>query len=191
MDGSDLADRMAISFTGVLTSVAYQFIVAESLPRHIYNTFLDNFVLFSFVMMALTIVENICVSMLLKQEKKVTRERINRMESRIAMMMESSRSMVAPIDETRSLQLSDSLEGSANGEGLESQKKADTPGDAHENQKRPKKMSCCFDKFCACINPPGTGEEKAEHLDRTCRYIFPLLYVVGVSILAGVQVAKE
>ena len=100
MDGSDLADRMAISFTGVLTSVAYQFIVAESLPRHIYNTFLDNFVLISFVMMALTIIENIGVSILLKQEKQEKEERFKRMESRL-ILMESSRSMVHPEPSTR------------------------------------------------------------------------------------------
>jgi hypothetical protein len=47
MESDGLADRMAISFTGVLTSVAYQFIVSDILPRHIYNTFLDNFVLLS------------------------------------------------------------------------------------------------------------------------------------------------
>eukprot|EP00977_Amphora_coffeiformis_P021827 scaffold9946_cov188-Amphora_coffeaeformis.AAC.11 len=64
-----LADRMSISFTGVLTSVAYQFIVSESLPRHIYNTFLDNFVLFSFAMMVLTILENIIVKLLHGEEE--------------------------------------------------------------------------------------------------------------------------
>lgn len=69
MDGKNLADRMSISFTGVLTSVAYQFIVAESLPRHIYNTFLDNFVLFSFGLMTLTIIENIIVNVMYTKEK--------------------------------------------------------------------------------------------------------------------------
>lgn len=65
MIGDTLADRMSVSFTGVLTSVAYQFIVSESLPRHVYNTFLDGFVLLSFVMMVLTIGENIAVNALL------------------------------------------------------------------------------------------------------------------------------
>ncbi|MEO0605656.1 MAG: hypothetical protein AAF211_29760, partial [Myxococcota bacterium] len=64
MIGDTLADRMSVSFTGVLTSVAYQFIVSESLPRHIYNTFLDGFVLLSFIMMVLTILENIVVNSL-------------------------------------------------------------------------------------------------------------------------------
>lgn len=64
MIGDTLADRMSVSFTGVLTSVAYQFIVSESLPRHIYDTFLDGFVLLSFLMMVATIVENILVNSL-------------------------------------------------------------------------------------------------------------------------------
>jgi hypothetical protein len=41
--------------------VAYQFIVSDILPRHIYNTFLDNFVLLSFIIMNLTVVVNIAV----------------------------------------------------------------------------------------------------------------------------------
>ncbi|MEN0061130.1 MAG: hypothetical protein AAGA48_03215 [Myxococcota bacterium] len=64
MIGDTLADRMSVSFTGVLTSVAYQFIVSESLPRHIYDTFLDGFVLLSFLMMVFTIMENIVVNSL-------------------------------------------------------------------------------------------------------------------------------
>lgn len=61
MDPHALADRMAISFTGVLTSAAYQFVVSEILPRHVTNTFIANFVLVSFVMMILTAVQNVAV----------------------------------------------------------------------------------------------------------------------------------
>jgi uncharacterized membrane protein len=50
---------MGVSFTGVLTSVAYQFVVSDSLPRHIFNTFLDNFVLLTFILMILTVIINI------------------------------------------------------------------------------------------------------------------------------------
>ncbi|CAJ1941217.1 unnamed protein product [Cylindrotheca closterium] len=61
MDPTDLANRMAISFTGVLTSAAYQFVVSDILPRHITNTFLANFVLVTFVMQILTAIENVAV----------------------------------------------------------------------------------------------------------------------------------
>ena len=168
MDGSDLADRMAISFTGVLTSVAYQFIVAESLPRHIYNTFLDNFVLISFVMMALTIIENIGVSMLLKQEKQEKEERFKRMESRL-ILMESSRSMVHP---EPTIQEDDASED-------------ETGADGQTGPHRNKYLT----KIMECVYPPGTGKEKAEHLDRVCRYVFPMIYAVSIGILAAVQVA--
>mmetsp|Transcript_43872 Transcript_43872/g.105873 ORF Transcript_43872/g.105873 Transcript_43872/m.105873 type:complete len:196 (+) Transcript_43872:3-590(+) len=57
----DLADRMAISFTGVLTSAAYQFVVTDVVPRHVNNTFLGNFVLVTFMMQILTAVENVAV----------------------------------------------------------------------------------------------------------------------------------
>eukprot|EP00980_Cylindrotheca_fusiformis_P011377 scaffold2638_cov114-Cylindrotheca_fusiformis.AAC.5 len=67
MESNDLPNRMAISFTGVLTSVAYQFIVSDILPRHIYNTFLDNFVLLSFIIMTLTVVVNIAVNSLVNK----------------------------------------------------------------------------------------------------------------------------
>lgn len=77
MDQSNLADRMSISFTGVLTSVAYQYIVSESLPRHIYNTFLDNFVLFSFGLMVLTIVENIFVNVMYTRNKIYQSKRVD------------------------------------------------------------------------------------------------------------------
>ncbi len=79
MVGDGLADRMSVSFTGVLAAVAYQFIISEALPRHVYNTFMDAIVLFSFVVMTLTIIENIVVNNLHLQEKGDTAARIDKM----------------------------------------------------------------------------------------------------------------
>lgn len=64
MDESDLGDRLGISFTGLLTVVAYQFIIGETLPRLSYLTFMDGLINYSFVMMALTVVENVLVHIL-------------------------------------------------------------------------------------------------------------------------------
>ena len=61
MDGNELGDRMAISFTGILTAVAYQFIVSDKLPEHVYDTFLDNFILLAFFNLVLTIIINVIV----------------------------------------------------------------------------------------------------------------------------------
>ena len=68
MIGDSLADRMSVSFTGVLTVVAYQFIVSDNLPKHVYNDFLDSMVLASFIALTLTIVENIIVHNFCRQK---------------------------------------------------------------------------------------------------------------------------
>ncbi len=78
MIGDTLADRMSVSFTGVLTSVAYQFIVSENVPRHVYNSYLDAMILFSFIMMALTIGENILVNNLYLHNNGAVADRIDR-----------------------------------------------------------------------------------------------------------------
>ena len=187
MDGEDLADRMAISFTGVLTSVAYQFIVAESLPRHIYNTFLDNFVLISFVMMALTIIENIGVSMLLKQEKKEKEERLVRMESRLVQMETSNRSLGHPVDRSRTLTEHSIQEDEP---AIQEEEESEEDKDGKEEipvHRRNKYLKMLYE----CVNPPGTGKEKAQHLDIVCRYVFPVFYATSISILAAVQVVNK
>lgn len=61
MHADDLSNRLMVSFTGILTVVAYQFTIASSLPRIPYMTFMDAVITFSFFMMALTIVENLLV----------------------------------------------------------------------------------------------------------------------------------
>lgn len=61
MDEASLGERLGISFTGLLTVVAYQFIIGDSLPRLSYITFMDAIINYSFLMMALTVVENVFV----------------------------------------------------------------------------------------------------------------------------------
>lgn len=65
---SDLGDRLGISFTGLLTVVAYQFIIGDTLPHLPYLTFMDALINYSFVIMALTVVENVLVHILHKDE---------------------------------------------------------------------------------------------------------------------------
>ncbi len=69
MEGDGLADRMSVSFTAVLTVVAYQFIVSENLPKHVYNSFLDAIVLLSFGFLVLTVIENGVVNVLYLKEQ--------------------------------------------------------------------------------------------------------------------------
>jgi hypothetical protein len=72
MKDDDLSNRLMVSFTGILTVVAYQFTISASLPRIPYMTFMDAVITFSFIMMALTIIENIVVYILDKGEKKTS-----------------------------------------------------------------------------------------------------------------------
>ena len=84
----NLADRMAVSFAGVLIAVAYMVILADILPKHVYNTFLDNYVLLCLLMMVLTVIENIVVVLIhrheLESEISMTTEGVDELESEIA-----------------------------------------------------------------------------------------------------------
>ncbi len=61
MDIHDLSDRLNICFIGILTIVAYQFLIDGSMPHISYFTFTDSIVLFSFVVMCLTVLESLIV----------------------------------------------------------------------------------------------------------------------------------
>ncbi|MDX2470776.1 MAG: hypothetical protein QNL04_09415, partial [SAR324 cluster bacterium] len=62
MSGDSLADRMSVSLTGILTIVAYQFLISEILPRVPYFTFMDAILMLSFGLIALTILVNIIIN---------------------------------------------------------------------------------------------------------------------------------
>jgi neurotransmitter-gated ion-channel len=64
MSGESLAARIAISFTGILTVVAYQFVINEVLPKIPYFTLWDTILLLSFVLMALTVAVNVLQAVL-------------------------------------------------------------------------------------------------------------------------------
>lgn len=55
---NDVADRLSVSLTLVLTAVAYKLTVAESIPQVAYLTLLDKFVSLCFLFMTLAAVEN-------------------------------------------------------------------------------------------------------------------------------------
>jgi Neurotransmitter-gated ion-channel ligand binding domain len=64
MSGETLAARIAISFTGILSIVAYQFVINEVLPKVTYFTLWDTILLLSFVLMALTVAVNVLQAVL-------------------------------------------------------------------------------------------------------------------------------
>jgi hypothetical protein len=75
MSGETLAARIAISFTGILTVVAYQFVINEVLPKVTYFTLWDTILLLSFVLMALTVAVNVLQALLrIKRREKLANE---------------------------------------------------------------------------------------------------------------------
>ena len=61
MTGERFSARSRISATGVLTIVAYQFVFAENLPRVGYLTLLDQVMIGSFGLLAVTVLESLLV----------------------------------------------------------------------------------------------------------------------------------
>ena len=70
MVDSNLSGRMSVSLTSLLTSVAFQFVIAKALPRVSYFTFMDVLLSLSFIFMALTIFENLYVNILFLKDKE-------------------------------------------------------------------------------------------------------------------------
>jgi hypothetical protein len=62
MSGEAAVNRIRLSATGVLTIVAYQFVVGNDLPRIAYLTLLDKVMVLSFLLLAVTIVPSLLVS---------------------------------------------------------------------------------------------------------------------------------
>lgn len=69
MNKEALSDRLNISFIGILSVIAYQFLVAGDMPRIDYFTFVDGFLLLSFAILFLTVVESLGVFWLIKLGK--------------------------------------------------------------------------------------------------------------------------
>jgi len=64
MSGEMLGRRAGVSSTGMLTVIAYQFVIAGSLPRFPYLTVMDYVTLVSLVVIAATMLENLLASRL-------------------------------------------------------------------------------------------------------------------------------
>ena len=64
IEPSTLADRMSISFIGILTAVAYQLVMSETLPRIAYVTWMNAFLSLSFLLMVGTVIIDVVVGTL-------------------------------------------------------------------------------------------------------------------------------
>jgi hypothetical protein len=61
MDRASIADRMSVSFVGLLTAVAYQAMLSDFMPHISYVTFVNAFISFSFLLMSATAGINLVV----------------------------------------------------------------------------------------------------------------------------------
>ena len=62
-----LADRLSVSFTSVLTVVAFDFVTADNLPLLSYQTVLDVVLTFSYVVLSLSVLENVVAYLRFRQ----------------------------------------------------------------------------------------------------------------------------
>jgi hypothetical protein len=74
MPGDSLSNRLAISFTGILTIVAYQFVIADVLPKVTYFTLWDVLLTFSFVLMLATVAVSVLVTGLHSRRRVLARQ---------------------------------------------------------------------------------------------------------------------
>jgi len=78
MDRSSLGDRISVSFIGILTGVAYQLVISDSMPHISYVTLMHGFLNLSFVTMCATVVINLVVGALDQRGKHELGDRVDR-----------------------------------------------------------------------------------------------------------------
>jgi hypothetical protein len=78
MERSSLGDRIAVSFIGILTAVAYQIVVSEILPHISYMTLMHGFLNLSFFIMCATVLINLRVGALDRQGESEAGDRVDR-----------------------------------------------------------------------------------------------------------------
>ncbi len=77
LEVDNLSERLNLAFIGVLTIVAYQFLIDGTMPRISYFTFTDAVLLYSFVIMCMAIFESLIVYSLFRAGHKPLAERVD------------------------------------------------------------------------------------------------------------------
>jgi hypothetical protein len=77
LEVDNLSDRLNLAFIGVLTIVAYQFLIDGTMPRISYFTFTDAVLLYSFVIMCMAIFESLMVYSMYRAGHKPLAERVD------------------------------------------------------------------------------------------------------------------
>lgn len=77
MDRTSLADRMSVTFVGLLTAVAYQSMLGDFMPNIAYVTFANAFINFSLLLMSATAVVNLSVCLCDRNGNQTLGDRID------------------------------------------------------------------------------------------------------------------
>jgi hypothetical protein len=77
MDRASVGDRMSVSFVGLLTAVAYQIVLGDIMPHISYLTPVNVFVNISFMMMCASIVVNLIVGELNRENRAAAADAID------------------------------------------------------------------------------------------------------------------
>lgn len=78
MDEESISDRVNVSFVGILSVVAYYFVVQDSIPQIHYLTMMDAFMIATFVILAATVVISFVVNGLNRSDRKDVGDRVDR-----------------------------------------------------------------------------------------------------------------
>jgi hypothetical protein len=78
MDRESLGDRMDISFIGILTVVAYQIIVSDSMPGIAYFTLMSGFLYSTYLVLGIGVIVNLVVAKLDRSGRSRTGDRVDR-----------------------------------------------------------------------------------------------------------------
>ncbi|MDJ0850434.1 MAG: hypothetical protein QNK04_18845 [Myxococcota bacterium] len=78
MDQASLTERINITFIGILSVVAYYFVVLDSVPEIAYLTLMDGFLLATFLLLAAGTIVNVVVDRLDRSERGTTGDRLDR-----------------------------------------------------------------------------------------------------------------
>ncbi len=78
MDQSSLGDRMDISFLGILTVVAFQIVVNQSMPGIAYFTLMSGFLYSTYLILAVCVIMNLVVSKLDESGRRKLGDRVDR-----------------------------------------------------------------------------------------------------------------
>ncbi len=78
MDDESISSRVNISFIGILSVVAYNFVILESVPAIDYLTLMDAFILTTFFVLLASVVINVLVDKLNRAGRRETGDRLDR-----------------------------------------------------------------------------------------------------------------